>query len=280
MLNICILVKPIMDPASIKWDYQSQEFSYISNTFNSADLQALQWACDYKEKNGATITVMTAIDAQFIMDDKRILKHTIDKWVVLQHPDFKTSPGEAATILAKELSKHPFDVILTGSSSDDKNSGITPAKVAELLFIPSLTNIHSIDVKEERLWEVKRSEDRGIVQTYEVELPILIGVTNTMGRKRYIPRYRRPPKIQKELQVLEKGNCPSNVQVIKMTEPRPNIRYFNIPKDSLSAEERLLAIMGLSQDRKEQTGEKVASEVNDKTIHFISQKLQKWLQEG
>ncbi|MCM3569030.1 hypothetical protein [Neobacillus mesonae] len=280
MLNICILVKPIMDPASIKWDYQSQEFSYISNTFNSADTQALQWACDYKEKNGAKITIITAHDSEFTIEEKRLLKYNIDQWIVLKQPELKNNPGETAQIIAKELSGHSFDVILTGSVSEDKNSGMTPAMVAELLFIPALTNIHHIDVKEEGLWEVKRSEDRGTVQTYEVKLPILIGVTNTLGRKRYIPRYRRPPKIKKEIRILEKANEQLNVQVMKMTEPRPNIRYFDIPKDSLSAEERLLAIMGLSQDKKEQSGKKVASEVNDKTIHFISQKLQKWLQEG
>lgn len=280
MLNICILVKPIADPASIKWDYQNQEFSYISKTFNSADTQALQWACDFKEKNGANITIVSAIDPEWMIEEKRLLKYNIDKWIVLKQPELKNNPSETAEIIAKELSKYSFDVILTGSVSEDKNSGMTPLMVAELLLIPALTNIHHIDVKEERLWEVKRSEDRGIVQTYEVSLPIVIGVTNTLGRKRYIPRYRRMPKIQKEVQVMEKGNDHSNVQVIKMTEPRPNIRYFDIPKDSLSAEERLLAIMGLSQDKKVQSGEKVASKVNEKTIHFISQKLQKWLREG
>jgi hypothetical protein len=38
--------------------------------------------------------------------------------------------------------------------------------------------------------------------------------------------------------------------------------------------------MGLAQEQKEQSREKVASNVNEQNIHFISQKLQKWLMEG
>lgn len=271
-----------MDPASIKWDYLKQRFSFISNTFNAADLQALQWACEYKEKKGANITVIVAADANMGIDQNRLLKYNLDKCIIIQQPDLKSNRGETARILAKELKQHSFDVIISGSVSEDENLGVTPTMVAELLAIPSLTNIHHIEVETERIWKVKRSEGRGIVETYEVELPILIGVVNSLGRKRYIPRYLRSFEIQKkvEIQELEGTIENSNVRVLKVTEPMPNIRYFDIPDDSLSPESRLLKIMGLSQDQREQTGNKVASDVNERNIHFISQKLQKWLKEG
>jgi electron transfer flavoprotein alpha/beta subunit len=282
MLNMCILVKPVMDPDSIKWDYQNQQFSFESNTFNAADLQALQWACEYKEKNGGTITVLLAADTNMVIDQKRLLKYNFDKCVIIQQPELRKHRGETARLLADELKKYSFDVIMCGSFSDDENLGVTPAMVAELLYLSCLTNIHQIDVDSERTWKVKRSEERGIVQTYEVELPLLIGVVNTLGRKRYIPRYSRSYQTKKKIEVQELG-VPieeSNTRVVKISEPKPNIRYFDIPEDSLSPALRLLKIMGLAQEQKQQSGEKIASNVNEQNIHFISQKLQKWLMEG
>ena len=272
----------MIDPDSIKWDYQNQQFSYINNTFNAADLQALQWACEYKEKNNANITVILAADPNMVIDQKRLLKYNIDKCLILQQPGLRKQRGETARLLAEELKKYSFDVILCGSVSEDENLGVTPAMVAELLYIPCLTNIFQIDIELERKWKVKRSEERGIVQTYEVQLPILIGVVTSLGRKRYIPRYSRSFQTRKNIEVheLEAPIIESNIRVAKISEPKPNIRYFDIPEDSLSPELRLLKIMGLAQEKKEQSGEKVASKVNNQNIHFISQKLQKWLMEG
>lgn len=282
MLNMCILVKPVMDPASIKWDYQNQQFSYISSTFNSADLQALQWACEYKEKYGATITVMLAADTNMVIDQKRLLKYNFDKCSIIQQPGLRKHRGKSARLLADELKKYSFDVILCGSVGEDENLGVTPSMVAELLYIPCLTNIFQIDIESERTWKVKRSEERGIVQTFGVQLPILLGVANSLGRKRYIPRYSRSYQTQKKIEVQEL-DAPieqPNISIVKISEPKPNIRYFEIPDDSLSPELRLLKIMGLAHEQKEQSGEKVASKVNEQNIHFISQKLQKWLREG
>lgn len=271
-----------MDPTSIKWDYLNHQFSFESTTFNAADLQALQWACEYKEKHGANITVFVTTDTHMVIDQKRLLKYNFDKCVIIQQPELRKHRGEIARILADELKKYSFDVILCGSVSDDENLGVTPAMVAELLYIPCLTNICQIDIESERTWKVKRSEERGIVQTFEVQLPILIGVVNSLGRKRYIPRYSRSYQTQKKIEIQELDALieQSNVSVVKISEPKPNIRYFDIPEDSLSPELRLLRIMGLAQEQKQQSGEKVASKVNEQNIYFISQKLQKWLMEG
>ncbi len=281
-MNICILVKPVIDPISVKWDHEDQQFSFLSYTFNSADLQALQWACDYRARNGATITAIVAFDSKMLIDEKRLLKYDLDRCIVLKQPGLNEHRDEVAKILAGEIKKQPFDVILSGSVSEDDNLGVTPTLVAELLHIPSLTNIHQIEIQSEKVWKVYRSEERGTVQTYEVKLPILIGVAASFGRRRYIPRYSRFAKVQKniEIQNLSEKLQDSKVKVLKVSEPKPNIRYFDIPNDSLSTEQRLLKIMGLAQDQKERSGVKVASVVNEQTIHFLSQKLQKWLKEG
>ncbi|MFB5193376.1 electron transfer flavoprotein subunit beta/FixA family protein [Neobacillus sp. KR4-4] len=283
MLNICILVKPVMDSNSIQWDYQKQRFSFISNTFNSADLHALQWACDYKKKYGAVITVLLATDPDISVDENSLLKYNLDECLIIQQPGLRENRNEAARILASELKGKSglFDVIISGSVSEDENLGVTPFMIAESLGIPSITNIQHIEVIDDRVWRVKRGEGRGIVQTYEIRLPALIGVVSSLGRKRYIPRYSRSMANQKKArQQIQKG--PSNhskVKVIKVSEPKPNIRYFGIPDDHLTPELRLLQIMGLNRERTENTGEKVASEITDRNIHFISQKLQKWLKE-
>ncbi|NSL51848.1 hypothetical protein [Calidifontibacillus erzurumensis] len=281
-MNICILVKPIIDSNSVKWDYQNQKFSYLSYTFNSADLLALQWACDYKRKNGATITVIVAVDSKMEIDEKGLLKYDLDHCIILKQPRLKEQRNESARLLAMEIRKRPFDVILSGSVSEDENLGITPTMVAELLQIPSITNIHQIEVETEKVWKVYRSVERGIVQLYKVKLPALIGVVHSLGRRRYIPRYSNSINVKKHIVIRELKDTiqDTKVKILKVSEPKPNIRYFDIPNGSLSTEQRLLKIMGIAQDKKEQSSLKVATDVNEKTIHFLTQKLQKWLKEG
>ncbi|MEW9673952.1 hypothetical protein [Ammoniphilus sp. 3BR4] len=281
MLKICVLVKPIMDPASIQWDFHQQRFAFLSNSFNSADLHALQWACDYKQKHGGTITVLLAADPNWDIDQARLLKYPIDECVVLRKPDLQENRDEVAVILANELNQRPFDLILSGSVSEDAHLGITPSKVAELLSIPSLTNIHDMEKMDERKWKVKRSEGRGIVQTYQMMLPALIGVVSSLGRKRYIPRNSPVARLHKKMaeRTLGKTTNKPRVKVLKVSDPQPNIRYFSIPSVHLSPVHRMLQIMGLAQGKKEQSGDKVASEINERNIHFISQKIQKWLKE-
>jgi electron transfer flavoprotein alpha/beta subunit len=281
MMNITVLVKPAIDPTSIQWEYRNQQFEFITEGFNQSDLHALQWVCDYKEKHGGYITVLMVVDSTQDVDVRRILKFNIDECILVKKENLKMNRSEVAAVIANELKDKSFDLILSGSESEDTHSGITPAMVAEMLNIPSLTHVHHIDLINEGMWHVQRKEGRGIVQTFQIELPALIGVVSAISRKRYIPRYTSLPNTKKVLikdSSLEFANKPK-VNILNISEPQPNIRYFGVPSSQLLAQQRLLMIMGFNQDHIGEAPEKTTEKVSDELIHFVTQKTQKWLKE-
>jgi electron transfer flavoprotein alpha/beta subunit len=280
-VNICVLIKPIIDPTSTQWDYKNNHFEFITNGFNQADVHALQWACDYKHKYAGHITVLMVIDAMQEIKLQNLLKYNIDECLIIKQENLHLFRNEVAFLLVKELKNRVYDLLLSGSEGEDTHLGITPIAVAELLNIPSLTNVHHIEPVQDRIWQVQRKEGRGVVQTFQIELPALIGVVSSIGRKRYISRYTTLSKAKEVSITVVEGQLHKNpdVNVLRVTEPQPNIRIFNVPSPALSAEKRLLEIMGLSQKGREGNTEKIHKEVSSKNIHFLKEKLQQWLKE-
>lgn len=278
---MCVLVKPVMDPASIQWDYYKQQFEYMTHGFNQPDLHALQWACDYKDKHGGHITIMMAVDAEQDIKPEQLLKHDIDECVLIKCEKLNRYRNETAFLLADLLKKQIFDVILCGTQSEDVHAGITPFMLAELLGIPCISNIHHIDPSSETKWQVQRKAGRDIVQTYEIELPAVIGVVSSIARRRYVSRYTADAKSNKGYITTVDGHIDKepDIKVLRLSEPEPNIRYFNIPSSSLSAEKRLLEVMGFGQGSKADPAGKVAAENSDKHIHYLKEKILKWLKE-
>jgi electron transfer flavoprotein alpha/beta subunit len=280
-MNICVLVKPVYDPTSIQWEYLKQQLSYLTQRVHDVDLRALQWAIDYKEKNGAHVTVLSVMDQEAEWDQRALLKYPIDECIIRRVPHLETYRNEVAQIIVAELKNREFDVILTGSVSEDLRLGVTPTAVAELLGIPSVTFVHEIDPVHERVWHVHRKEGREHVQTFQVELPALIGVVNAIARKRYIPRNASWAKVERATlrETTAVVDQKPKVTLLHVTEPRPNIRYAAIPPTSLSAEKRLLHVIGLIGGPGKETSGKIISDISGKQIHFITEKLQNWLKE-
>ncbi|KIL34426.1 hypothetical protein SD71_20675 [Cohnella kolymensis] len=67
------------------------------------------------------------------------------------------------------------------------------------------------------------------------------------------------------------------IEVLRVTEPRPNIRYFTVPSSGMIAEKRLQEIMGFSRGTRSETAGKIAPEVSEPAVQYIKEKLLLWL---
>lgn len=280
-MNICVLLKWIVDPTSIQWDYEQQHYAFITHGFNQIDLCALQWASDYKDQHSGHITVLLAIDAKMEFNQQVLMKYKIDDCVVIKVENLQGYRNEVASLLAKESKHRAFDLILSGSQSEDTHLGITPVMYAEMLNLPFLSNIHHIEPSSDKVWKVQRKEGRGLVQTFQIELPAVIGVVRSIARKRYVAKYSAllPSKKASIIRVDGQIDKAPDVIVVKVTEPKPNIRYSSVPSSKLSAEKRLQEIMGFTQESKVDNKAKIAKGISDNNIHFIKDKIEKWLKE-
>ncbi|MFM1653639.1 hypothetical protein ACI7RC_16215 [Brevibacillus sp. B_LB10_24] len=276
------MVKPMMDPAAIQWDYKEQRFGYVRQVWSRVDLHALQWAVGYKEKYGARITVLSLAGEGDRPDLRQLTRLPLDRVIVKTHAKSRLHGDEAADLLAEELTDWKVGLILCGSVSEDICLGITPAALAERLQLPLLTHVQQIQPMSERVWQVQRKAGGGGVETFELELPAIIGVVSSISRRRYIPRFaaaERTGTVFVEEPAAASGKKPK-VQVIKVTEPQPSIRHGAIPSSALPPEKRLLEIMGLAGGRSRTSAEKVIHGIDDQNIQSIAAKLRVWLKGG
>ncbi|KIL34427.1 hypothetical protein SD71_20680 [Cohnella kolymensis] len=174
-MNICVLIKPVADPASIRWDYREQRLDFMTPGFNRPDLHALQWACDYKQTHAARITIVTVVDPDQEIDVKPLLKYPVDDCIIIKCANLSRYRHQTALPLVQALKDQAFDLILSGSQSEDTHSGVTPAVLAEFLGIPYFSEVYQIDPASDHIWQVKRKSGRDRVQTFRIDLPAVIG---------------------------------------------------------------------------------------------------------
>ncbi|RNB81191.1 hypothetical protein EDM56_26065 [Brevibacillus fluminis] len=281
-MRICVLIKPVIDPTSLQWNYKSQAFAYVTHSFHHTDLCALEWACTYKRECSGHVTVLIAMDADQEMKEHLLRKYEVDECIVIRVKDITHYRNEVAYMLAKESEGRAFDLVLSGSQSQDTHLGVTPIVYAELLNLPYLSQIHQIEPDEGKVWNVHRKEGRGVIETFQVELPAVIGVVSSISRRRYVARLADTTRVRKFsiVQVDGKIERIPNVKVIRVTEPKPRIRYLDVPSPALSAEKRLLEIMGFAEGLRIEHKEKSIQTMSGQTIHYLKEKLQKWLGEG
>jgi electron transfer flavoprotein alpha/beta subunit len=282
MINICVLVKPILDPLSIQWDYRQGTFQCTRESLNKTDLHALQWACQYKERHGAQVTVIQVVDSKSEIQTHPLLKWNIDECVLIELEELNENNAFIPSLLAQELKERKPDLVLSGSESDALHEGITPIAIAERLNLPCMTQVYQIEPTDQEKWTVQRKEGRGTVYSFEIKLPALIAVVRSITRLQYVPRTlirKSESKITKKKADI-KNLRRSSIQKLHTSDPQPMIRYFQIPSSDLSAEQRLIATMGFCNQRSEDTDGNLTGEVSEKTIHYTVQKINKWLKEG
>lgn len=278
MMNIIVLVKPVFEAKSIQWDYENNSLCCLVEDFNRTDLHALQWAAWHRKKYNSKVTVVSVADQDQMMNTKRLKNFDFDQFYVIRIKNFISNRQDAAPFLKSFFERTEYDLILTGSESEDYHNGTTAVLLSEFLGIPAITHIYHIERAEEHRLKVYRKEDRGNVNIYGVELPAILGVTSQISKLRYRPILHRN-EMDPHVVTFSRGTERSPFIVEKTCAPEPNIRYVKTPESALSAEHRLLQIMGLDTTNGEGTKQKVSERISKEHIHFASEKLKRWLKE-
>ena len=106
--------------------------------------------------------------------------------LVLDEGNRADSPYTVASALAKALENEEFDLILTGTQSDDLGYAQTGVMLAELLRLPYATIVMQIEVDLERQ-KVKalREMESGWFQWLEMPLPAVLTVQAGISAIRY-----------------------------------------------------------------------------------------------
>ena len=212
-MNIIVCIKQVPDTASkieIATDKKSIVAQGLSYVMSPYDEFSLEEALRLKETTGGNSKVsLLTIGIERVTEVLRTgMAMGADEAILvkLEQPILGTSgvlPYEGAlnnlilaSLLAKALAKHPYDLIFCGKQAVDDGTGQVGPMLASLLDIPYSTFVVEPKLVGERKIEFHREIEGGMVEIYEVELPVLL----TAEKGPHEPRYASLPGIMKAKQ--------------------------------------------------------------------------------
>lgn len=190
-MNIVVCIKQVPDVDNVKWTKENNlDRSSMLTKLNPND----EWALDYalkikKQFKNVNITVLTMGPEQA----KDILDYSLAKGatraILLSDKIFAGSDTLAtAKIISSAIKKYckDFNIILTGQLAQDGDTAQTPASVAQLLGIKSVTNI--IDIKNaDKNTAIVAKKTKDSIDILQLSTPCLIAIQEK-PKETYTPK--------------------------------------------------------------------------------------------
>ena len=188
-MKIIVCIKQVPNTTEIKIDPVTNTLKRdgVPSIINPDDKMAIEAALQLKEKNGATVTVISMGPPQAEKALREALAMGADEAFLLTDRAFGGSDTLAtSTIIAAAIRKLGCDLVLCGRQAIDGDTAQVGPQIAEHLGIPQITYAAAIDYDAEKnVIIVKRQfEDR--YQTLQVNGLCLVTVLSSMGQPRYM----------------------------------------------------------------------------------------------
>jgi len=185
--NIIVLIKQVPNTNEIKIDPKTGTLirEGIPSIMNPDDKHALEETLRIKEKTGATVTVITMGPAQAEKILIEALGMGADKAYHLTDRLFAGADTWAtAYTLSSAIKKlGNFDIIFAGREAIDGDTAQVGPQVSEMLEIPQVTYVKSVEIKDNKL-KVKRTLENGYYEI-EVQTPVLLTAIKDLNTPRY-----------------------------------------------------------------------------------------------
>ncbi|MDQ3444352.1 MAG: electron transfer flavoprotein subunit beta/FixA family protein [Chloroflexota bacterium] len=190
-ISIAVLVKQVPDVNAITVDAVTNR-AHLGSTqvMNTYDAYAVGEAIGIKERVGATVTVITAGPPSSTQVLLRALATGADEAILIDlpnHNDLDTL--ETARILAGEIRKNGFDLVLAGQSTDDYETGQVGPQVAELLGWPHTSLVTHVEIAAGRTLSINRDAEAS-KEVVETTMPAVLMVLSGRDGSQKFPTLR------------------------------------------------------------------------------------------
>lgn len=203
-MHIIVPIKQVPEAEELRYDPATRTLvrEGVTSVINPFDKRALTEAVRLRAQHGGSITALTMGPPQAREALVECLGRGVDRCIHLTDRAFVASDTMAtARTLAAAIRRLPFDLLLLGRSSTDSETGQVGPELAELLDLPQVTGVTSIELIDPRTLRVVRETDTGSEQL-ECPLPALL----TASERLIKPVKTRPAVIEEgERRVTEDG---------------------------------------------------------------------------
>ncbi len=249
-MKFIVLVKQVPDlveELEINSDQTNLEREYLKYKMNEWDESALEEALQLKELHGGTVTVLTVATG----DVDELLFTCVAKGadkVVKIVGDFEEQHDShsAARALAAAIREQPYDLILTGVQAADDLDGQVGVLLATYLGLPHISVVSGIEVEPTtRTATVHQEYAGGVMATFEVDLPAVLGVQASRAVPRYAPvsRVRQAMKTAHIEEIEAATSIGAGISVRRMFKPESTERAEMLEGDTEEIVDRIIEIL-------------------------------------
>lgn len=249
-MHIIVPVKQVPDlveELEINSDGTDLEKDILKYKMNEWDESALEEALQLKELHGGTITVLALATGDVDEMLFTCLAKGADRVVKIvgdfeEHHDSHT----AARALAAVIREQSYDLILTGVQAADDLDGQVGVLLATYLGIPHISVVSGIEVDPlARTATVHQEYAGGIMATFEVDQPAVLGVQASRAIPRYAPvsRVRQAMKTAKIQEIEATGAVGTGLSVRRMFKPESTEHAEMLEGDADEIADRVIEIL-------------------------------------
>lgn len=213
-MRIVVLVKQVPDTWGERTlDSETGWVDRVSGdqVIDEIDERALEVALAFKDSQKATeIVVLSMGPASTVEALRKALSMGADSAVhVIDEALAGSDAVRTSSVLAAALRTTGYDVVIAGNESTDGRGGVIPAMVAEILGLPHLGSLNSVEIAEGEVSGVRGTE-YGTVSV-RAALPAVVSVTESTPEARF-PNFRG---------ILSAKRKPLMVLTLAELEPEP-----------------------------------------------------------
>ena len=183
-IAVCIKRVPVMDVRfRIAADGKSVDETGLKYDVNDFDLWAVEAALQLKEKTGSGEVVVFSLGPDAVQEQiRKALSMGADRGVQLKADRVTADPLSIAKALAAELKTGQWDVIFFGKVAIDSADQSVGPMVAELLGLPCVSAISSLEIANGR--GTAKRELESATEIVEFPLPVVLTVDEGLNKER------------------------------------------------------------------------------------------------
>ncbi len=206
-MKIVVCIKQVPDTNEIKLNPETGTLirDGVPSIINPDDKGGLEMALELKDKFGAEVTVITMGPPQADKALREAIAMGADRAILLTDRKFAGADTLATSnALAGALKSLEYDLIITGRQAIDGDTAQVGPQIAELLSLPQISYVESIEV-EANSYRIKRAIEDGY-QIVSAPKPSLVTVLSSANKARYMNVSGIVDAYSKEVEIWSVGD--------------------------------------------------------------------------
>jgi electron transfer flavoprotein beta subunit len=188
-MRVAVCIKQVPDAEArlrVARDGRWIEEEDLPFVINESDEYALEEALRIAERTDGEVVVFSLGPERVREALRKALALGAARAVHLSDPAFHGGDALACgRALAAALAREAFDLVLTGSQSDDVGYGATGSVIAGHLGWPHAWLVMGVEIEEGGTVKVKREMESGLNEIFRLRLPALLEIQAGLNHPRY-----------------------------------------------------------------------------------------------